>query len=607
MLRIAGISFLIPRSVSCVGHSITLQHVCLPGQMSITCRGCTLPCLALNRLNILTIGVVLGMLVLSCAVFVVLGSLSTSTIAGTTLVVDWISPSCSRIGSSMLSLVDSSAWGVLVCGILASAIGLWSFSSYLEFDKAYLAFTLRLILFLFSVWLVISACALYGLLLAWEVIGLISFLLIGHFSVRSFTSSSSYSAIGFNRIGDVSLVVFIVCMGFAMGYMSTTLTSLLLVCLTCCLVFKSVVGLTLLWLPEAMEGPTPVSSLLHSCTLVMAGIFVFSQFQVPTTTLTMEAFGLSLLIVCLTSRMEKDFKRVIAFSTCVMVGFTWFLMITGTTVASIVVCAFHAAYKSCLFVLTGRVLVLSSTYTDNLWISPSSGNTMVVLPILFLIGFRMTSYATGKHTYELTSILTGATSVVSLVIVGCGFLIVWVIGLCISSNWKHYPSQNTSDMLQFPMVLSIVAGITSLCGVVSVVSGVAFTGTSFVAYGITLFLLFVRSSIRTLPTIGSVLLPTTLISALITSKYALVRSVVMGYGRILASIKVTSTLLGLLPVACSGFLLLMLVGKWHYTIAGNTTSMQLDHLNCLNTGFWYYRPLRAHYITFEYPSYVNQR
>lgn len=151
---------------------------------------------------------------------------------------------------------------------------------------------------------------------------------------------------------------------------------------------------------------------------------MFSQFQVPTAVLTSEALGLSLFLVCLTSRMEKDFKRVIAFSTCVMVGFTWFLMITSTTIAALVVCAFHAAYKSALFVLTGRVLVLSSTYTDNLWISPSSGNTMVVLPILFLLGFRMTGYSVGKHTYELNSVLSEATAVVSLVIVGCGFLVV---------------------------------------------------------------------------------------------------------------------------------------------------------------------------------------
>lgn len=134
-----------------------------------------------------------------------------------------------------------------------------------------------------------------------------------------------------------------------------------------------------------------------------------------------------------------------------------------------------------------------------------------------------------------------------------------MIGLCLVSNLKHYPSSNTADILQFPMVISTIAGITSLGGVMSVVSNAAFAGASFVAYGVTLFLVFVRSSTRTLPTFGSVVLSTTVVSALVTSKYSLLRSVVMGYNRILVSSKVANAFTSFLPVACSGLLLLILV------------------------------------------------
>ena len=109
------------------------------------------------------------------------------------------------------------------------------------------------------------------------------------------------------------------------------------------------------------------------------------------------------------------------------------------------------------------------------------------------------------------------------------------------------------------MVMSILVGIASLGGTMSVVSGTAFTGASFVSYVVALFLVFVRSHVRILPTLGSVLISTTLISSLITSKYALIRSVVMGYGRILASVRVRSALMSSLPVACSGLILLALV------------------------------------------------
>ncbi|MBL4805648.1 MAG: hypothetical protein JKY71_12415 [Alphaproteobacteria bacterium] len=170
----------------------------------------------------------------------------------------------------------------------------------------------------------VNAAGLLLLLFGWESIGLISFLLIGTFSSRSFTSSSAYSAIAFNRIGDVFLLILVSVVGIQLislsNYHSSPSNSIIFG-LILAMQFKSVSAITQLWLPEAMEGPTPVSSLLHSCTLVMAGIFSFTNFGFTASTGLIVAFGVSMFAVTLGSRMEIDFKRTIAFSTVILVGF----------------------------------------------------------------------------------------------------------------------------------------------------------------------------------------------------------------------------------------------------------------------------------------------
>jgi NADH:ubiquinone oxidoreductase subunit 5 (subunit L)/multisubunit Na+/H+ antiporter MnhA subunit len=107
------------------------------------------------------------------------------------------------------TLLEHSVWSLLVAVVSFSILGLWLFSSYLEFDAVFVGFALRLLVFLLTVWLVISSATLLGVLLAWELVGLVSFLLIWTWAFRSFTSSSAFSAIGFNRVGDIGFVLLV--------------------------------------------------------------------------------------------------------------------------------------------------------------------------------------------------------------------------------------------------------------------------------------------------------------------------------------------------------------------------------------------------------------
>lgn len=120
---------------------------------------------------------------------------------------------CSLISSSVYANLDfstllqeTSVWNFLVCVIFTSLLGLWGFSAYLEFDSQWSGFVLRLLAFLLAVWLVLNSSGTFLLLVSWEIVGLVSFMLISTWYSRTLTISSAFSAIGFNRIGDVFFV-----------------------------------------------------------------------------------------------------------------------------------------------------------------------------------------------------------------------------------------------------------------------------------------------------------------------------------------------------------------------------------------------------------------
>ena len=172
-----------------------------------------------------------------------------------------------------------------------------------------------------------------------------------------------------------------------------------------------------------MEGPTPVSSLLHSCTLVMAGIFV----MVNSTLRFSLGFGLiallSLLFLILASRVEKDSKRTVAASTVLMVGFIWTLLSTSLTHTAVVIAFLHAAYKSALFLLVGKLLAHTSLYADN---GAASSQTKLALGLafVFLIAPKTTPYSSAKHSTDALLLSRDLDLTLLLLLVSLGGLLI---------------------------------------------------------------------------------------------------------------------------------------------------------------------------------------
>jgi NADH:ubiquinone oxidoreductase subunit 5 (subunit L)/multisubunit Na+/H+ antiporter MnhA subunit len=373
-----------------------------------------------------------------------------------------------------IAISENSPWNSLVIAIMSSVAGLWIFSNYLEFDKGFTKFLLTLVAFLLTVWLVVGNAGsgnMFLLIFGWELVGLVSFCLISTWFARSLTFSSSLSAIGFNRIGDVVLAGIVATAGlWNVGLFadSSPVTSLGLGILTVS-IFKSVIGISWLWLPEAMEGPTPVSALLHSCTLVMAGIFVV--FAIPSQTTGLGSagawalfltFSMSLLLVSLAPVAEKDAKRAVAGSTVVMVGLIFLILVTSFGSTAFLIALFHASYKSALFVAVGRMLGIASIYADNVAVSTAIRNP-VILILLFLIGAKTTAYGSCKHAID--AFVVDSADISLCLLSGFGFVLVWCLGLRYFHNFRRLASATLLNLPVFVMFAALtLLGFTTFSG-----------------------------------------------------------------------------------------------------------------------------------------------
>jgi NADH-quinone oxidoreductase subunit L len=270
---------------------------------------------------------------------------------------------------------------LVVVTFVSSIVAIYS-AGYMHGDPGYWRFFSYISLFVFSMTMLVSSSNFLLLYVFWEAVGLCSYLLIGFWYEKPAAAAAGMKAFLVNRIGDFgfALGIFLIWTTYgtldfhdsaAPGVLSpgsivggTTGTAIcLLLLLGAC--GKSAQFPLHVWLPDAMEGPTPVSALIHAATMVTAGVYMLARcmplFAASPTALHVVAIvgGTTAIIGAFIAITQTDLKRILAYSTISHLGYMFLAMGTGTLVgvtAGMFHLVTHAFFKALLFLAAGSVM-----------------------------------------------------------------------------------------------------------------------------------------------------------------------------------------------------------------------------------------------------------
>jgi NADH-quinone oxidoreductase subunit L len=273
---------------------------------------------------------------------------------------------------------------LLVVTTLSSLIHIYSVG-YMHGDRGYPRFFAYLALFTFFMLVLVMANNFLVMFVGWEGVGLCSYLLIGFWYEKKSAADAGVKAFVVNRVGDFGfvlavLLIFLTCgtLDFSevfatMGTSVTDQTYHLfggevgVITLIALLLFLGATGKSAqlplyVWLPDAMEGPTPVSALIHAATMVTAGVFMVARCA-PIFALSVAAMntvaivgGLTAVFAATIGLVQNDIKRVIAYSTISQLGYMFLGLGVGAFSAGIFHLTTHAFFKGLLFLASGSVI-----------------------------------------------------------------------------------------------------------------------------------------------------------------------------------------------------------------------------------------------------------
>ena len=280
---------------------------------------------------------------------------------------------------------------LVVVNFVSSLVHIYSIG-YMSHDPHQPRFFSYLSLFTFAMLMLVTADNFLQLFFGWEGVGLASYLLIGFWYTRPSACAAAIKAFIVNRVGDFgfALGIFAIFMVFGsidfktvfaaapdqvgknfefLGYQVDVLTTI------CLLLFLGAMGksaqfLLHTWLPDAMEGPTPVSALIHAATMVTAGVFLVARcsplFELSSTALmVVTVVGATTAFFAATvGLVQNDIKRVVAYSTCSQLGYMFAALGVGAYGVAIFHLFTHAFFKALLFLGSGSVIHAVSDEQD---------------------------------------------------------------------------------------------------------------------------------------------------------------------------------------------------------------------------------------------------
>jgi len=250
---------------------------------------------------------------------------------------------------------------------------------YMKEDPGYQRFFSYISLFTFSMLMLVMSNNFLQLFFGWEAVGLVSYLLIGFWFKKETAIFANLKAFLVNRVGDFGFILGIASLDYAEVFASanevatqsieifpgTPWNAMTVICI---LLFIGAMGKSAqaplhVWLPDSMEGPTPISALIHAATMVTAGIFMVARMS-PLFELSTTALGFVIVIGSITAFfmgllgiVQNDIKRVVAYSTLSQLGYMTVALGASAYSAAIFHLMTHAFFKALLFLAAGSVII----------------------------------------------------------------------------------------------------------------------------------------------------------------------------------------------------------------------------------------------------------
>jgi NADH-quinone oxidoreductase subunit L len=337
---------------------------------------------------------------------------------------------------------------LVVVTTVSSLVHLYSIG-YMADDPYRRRFFCYLSFFTFAMLVLVTSDNLVQLFFGWEGVGLASYLLIGFWFHKPEANAAAIKAFLVNRVGDFgfSLGIFAVfaltgavdfdtvfaqapaLVGKTYHFLSFDVDVLTLICL---LLFIGAMGksaqfLLHTWLPDAMEGPTPVSALIHAATMVTAGVFMVARLSPlfslsPTAQAFVIVIGATTAIFAATvALVQNDIKRIIAYSTCSQLGYMFVAMGAGAYSVGMFHLFTHAFFKALLFLGSGSVILAMHHEQDirhmgGLWRKLPFTYITMLIGTLALTGFPLTAgYFSKDAIIEADDVVSGAAASYGLV------------------------------------------------------------------------------------------------------------------------------------------------------------------------------------------------
>ncbi|MBX3639505.1 MAG: NADH-quinone oxidoreductase subunit L [Nitrosomonas sp.] len=283
-------------------------------------------------------------------------------------------------------LIDQlSATMMVVVSLVSLMVHIYTIG-YMQGDPGYQRFFSYISLFTFSMMMLVMSNNFLQLFFGWEAVGLVSYLLIGFWYTRPTAVYANLKAFLVNRVGDFGFLLGIALVLMYFGTLDYTAVfsqapdmaeqtielipdlPWLLMTVICILLFIGAMGKSAqfplhVWLPDSMEGPTPISALIHAATMVTAGIFMVARmsplFELSDVALStiLVVGGITTLFMALVAVVQTDIKRVVAYSTLSQLGYMTVALGASAYSAAIFHLMTHAFFKAVLFLGAGSVII----------------------------------------------------------------------------------------------------------------------------------------------------------------------------------------------------------------------------------------------------------